>query len=155
MLNQLSHPAAPPWHFKTFLTVNSFSSFVTFSSGNFLLSPVPLSPPSLSALPQLFFLAIDVWLHVCYFFLDLRKLHPLMELEERTELLRTCYKSVLCLPSTEVLQKEASSLQEAQATVVINSLMFVSFYSAFIFERMRSIGLVVTCKALPPYLLKT
>ncbi|XP_038432343.1 maestro heat-like repeat-containing protein family member 1 isoform X20 [Canis lupus familiaris] len=49
--------------------------------------------------------------------IDFRKLHPLMELEERTELLRTCYKSVLCLPSTEVLQKEASSLQEAQATV--------------------------------------
>nr|XP_025851202.1 maestro heat-like repeat-containing protein family member 1 isoform X1 [Vulpes vulpes] len=48
---------------------------------------------------------------------DFRKLHPLMELEERTELLRTCYKSVLCLPPTEVLQKEASSLQEAQATV--------------------------------------
>ncbi|XP_073743056.1 uncharacterized protein [Callorhinus ursinus] len=48
---------------------------------------------------------------------DFRKLYPLIEVEERTELLRTCYKSVLCLPPTEILQKEASSSQEAHTTV--------------------------------------
>ncbi|XP_077615151.1 maestro heat-like repeat-containing protein family member 1 [Crocuta crocuta] len=48
---------------------------------------------------------------------NFRKLRPLIELEERTELLGTCCKSVLCLPPTEVLQKEASSSQEAQAAV--------------------------------------
>ncbi|XP_048072831.1 uncharacterized protein LOC113258025 [Ursus arctos] len=48
---------------------------------------------------------------------DFRKLRPLIEVEERTELLRTCYKSVLCLPPIEVLQKEASSSQEAHTTV--------------------------------------
>jgi len=48
---------------------------------------------------------------------DFRKLRPLIEVEERTELLRTCCKSVLCLPPTEILQKEASSSQEAHTTV--------------------------------------
>ncbi|XP_045730024.1 maestro heat-like repeat-containing protein family member 2B [Mirounga angustirostris] len=48
---------------------------------------------------------------------DFRKLRPLIEVEERTELLRTCRKSVLCLPPTEILQKEASSSQEAHTTV--------------------------------------
>ncbi|XP_053751018.1 maestro heat-like repeat-containing protein family member 7 isoform X8 [Panthera pardus] len=50
------------------------------------------------------------------FITNFRKLHPLTEVEERTELLQTCFQSVLCLPSTEDLQKEASSSQEAQAT---------------------------------------
>ncbi|VCX10603.1 unnamed protein product [Gulo gulo] len=48
---------------------------------------------------------------------DFRNLSPLTEVEERTDLLRTCCKSVLCLPPTEVLLKEASSSQEAEATV--------------------------------------
>lgn len=38
--------------------------------------------------------------------------------------------------------------------MVINSLMFVSLYSVFTLERMRSIGLAVTGKALPPSLIK-
>ncbi|XP_059041050.1 maestro heat-like repeat-containing protein family member 1 [Mustela lutreola] len=48
---------------------------------------------------------------------DFRNLSPLTEVEERTDLLRTCCKSVLCLPPTEVLLKEASSSQEAEGTV--------------------------------------
>nr|XP_035948345.1 maestro heat-like repeat-containing protein family member 7 [Halichoerus grypus] len=48
---------------------------------------------------------------------DFRKLRPLIEVEERTELLQMCCKSVLCLPPTEILQKEASSSQEAHTTV--------------------------------------
>ncbi|XP_047596026.1 maestro heat-like repeat-containing protein family member 1 isoform X4 [Lutra lutra] len=48
---------------------------------------------------------------------DFRNLSPLIEVEERTDLLRTCCKSVLCLPPTEVLLKEASSSQEAEDTV--------------------------------------
>uniref|UniRef100_M3YGS5 MROH2B-like HEAT-repeats domain-containing protein n=1 Tax=Mustela putorius furo TaxID=9669 RepID=M3YGS5_MUSPF len=57
---------------------------------------------------------------------DFRNLSPLTEVEERTDLLRTCCKSVLCLPPTEVLLKEESSSQEAEGTVVMISLMFVS-----------------------------
>ncbi|XP_057560132.1 maestro heat-like repeat-containing protein family member 1 [Hippopotamus amphibius kiboko] len=46
-----------------------------------------------------------------------RQLRPLLEVEERTELLLTCYKSVFCLPPTDVLRKEASSPKEAHANV--------------------------------------
>ncbi|XP_077025782.1 maestro heat-like repeat-containing protein family member 1 isoform X4 [Tamandua tetradactyla] len=45
------------------------------------------------------------------------QLTPLLEPEERAELLRTCYKSVLCLPPAEVLQREASSPKDAQTNV--------------------------------------
>ncbi|KAM5252294.1 maestro heat-like repeat-containing protein family member 1 [Hipposideros larvatus] len=48
---------------------------------------------------------------------DFRKLRPLLEVEERVELFRTCCKSVLCLPPIDVLQKEAPSPKEAQANV--------------------------------------
>ncbi|XP_074181326.1 maestro heat-like repeat-containing protein family member 1 isoform X1 [Rhinolophus sinicus] len=48
---------------------------------------------------------------------DFRKLRPLLEVEERIELLRTSCKSVLCLPPTDVLQKEAPSPKETQAYV--------------------------------------
>uniref|UniRef100_G1Q7C7 Maestro heat like repeat family member 1 n=1 Tax=Myotis lucifugus TaxID=59463 RepID=G1Q7C7_MYOLU len=40
---------------------------------------------------------------------NFRMLRPLLEIEERVELLGTCFKSVFCLPSIEVLRKEASS----------------------------------------------
>ena len=49
-------------------------------------------------------------------------------MEGRAELLSTCYKSVICLPAVDALQKEASSPKEAQANVVINSLMFLSLF---------------------------
>ncbi|XP_023604650.1 maestro heat-like repeat family member 5 [Myotis lucifugus] len=42
---------------------------------------------------------------------------PLLGIEERVELLGTCFKSVFCLPSIEVLRKEASSPKEGQANV--------------------------------------
>ncbi|XP_037702578.1 maestro heat-like repeat-containing protein family member 1 [Choloepus didactylus] len=48
---------------------------------------------------------------------NLRQLKPLLQPEERAELLRTCYRSVLCLPPAEVLQKEAPSPKEAQTVV--------------------------------------
>ncbi|KAK1340805.1 hypothetical protein QTO34_017199 [Cnephaeus nilssonii] len=48
---------------------------------------------------------------------NFRMLRPLLEIEERVELLSTCFKSVFCLPSIEVLQKEASSPKEGQANV--------------------------------------
>ncbi|XP_016070691.1 PREDICTED: maestro heat-like repeat-containing protein family member 1 [Miniopterus natalensis] len=48
---------------------------------------------------------------------NFRMLRPLLEIEERVELLRTCFKSVLCLPSMETMQKEAPSPREAQANV--------------------------------------
>ncbi|XP_036314037.1 maestro heat-like repeat-containing protein family member 7 [Pipistrellus kuhlii] len=44
-------------------------------------------------------------------------LRPCLEVEERVELFRTCFKSVFCLPPPEVLQKEASSPDEGQANV--------------------------------------
>ncbi|XP_066114722.1 maestro heat-like repeat-containing protein family member 1 [Saccopteryx bilineata] len=48
---------------------------------------------------------------------NFRMLRPLLGIEEREEILQTCLESVLCLPATEVLQKEASSPEEAQASV--------------------------------------
>ncbi|KAM9674103.1 maestro heat-like repeat-containing protein family member 1 [Trichechus inunguis] len=48
---------------------------------------------------------------------NFKQFKPLLQPEERSELLRTCYKSVLCLPSTEVMQKEASNPKDAQANV--------------------------------------
>nr|XP_008533949.1 PREDICTED: maestro heat-like repeat family member 5 [Equus przewalskii] len=48
---------------------------------------------------------------------DFRNLRPLLEVEGRAELLSTCYKSVICLPAVDALQKEASSPKEAQANV--------------------------------------
>nr|XP_045380313.1 maestro heat-like repeat-containing protein family member 1 isoform X3 [Camelus bactrianus] len=48
---------------------------------------------------------------------DFRQIRPLLEVKERAELLRACYKSVFCLPPTDVLRKEASSPQEASANV--------------------------------------
>lgn len=150
--NSSSFPLSLSFHIpgilKLFLLFPPFLLLVTFSFGIFFLPPLPLSPPPLSYFPQLLFLAITLWLHFCTFLLDLRKLHPLTEVEERTELLQTCFQSVLCLPSTEDLQKEASSSQEAQATEVINSLMFVSLFLFFTFERMRSISSAVICKDL-------
>lgn len=62
-------------------------------------------------------------------------LRPLLEIEESVELLGTCFKSVFCLPSIEVLRKEASSPKKGQADVVSNSLMFVSLDSCFTFLR--------------------
>nr|KAF6495895.1 hypothetical protein HJG63_010212 [Rousettus aegyptiacus] len=50
---------------------------------------------------------------------DFRNLRPLLEIEERTELLRTCFKGVLCLPPRDILCKEASSSKEAQAKLVL------------------------------------
>ncbi|XP_066227084.1 maestro heat-like repeat-containing protein family member 7 [Saccopteryx leptura] len=50
---------------------------------------------------------------------NFRMLRPLLGIEEREEILQTCLESVLCLPATEVLQKEASSPEEAQANVVL------------------------------------
>ncbi|KAM8802744.1 maestro heat-like repeat family member 5 [Rhynchonycteris naso] len=50
---------------------------------------------------------------------NFRMLRPLLGIEERVEILQTCFGSVLCLPATEVLQKEASSPEEAQANVVL------------------------------------
>ncbi|XP_039725071.1 maestro heat-like repeat-containing protein family member 1 isoform X3 [Pteropus medius] len=46
---------------------------------------------------------------------DFRNLRPLLEIEERTELLRTCFKGVLSLPPRDVLRKEAARSKEAQA----------------------------------------
>ncbi|KAM8804034.1 maestro heat-like repeat-containing protein family member 7 [Rhynchonycteris naso] len=46
-------------------------------------------------------------------------LRPLFGIEERVEILQTCFRSVFCLPATEVLQNKASSPQEAQANVVL------------------------------------
>ena len=60
-------------------------------------------------------------------------LGPLLEVEEGVELLRMCFNSVLCLPPTEFLQKDASSPTEAQANVVSISLMFVSLALVFYF----------------------
>ncbi|XP_036107450.1 maestro heat-like repeat-containing protein family member 1 [Molossus molossus] len=48
---------------------------------------------------------------------NFRMLTPLLEIEKRIELLRACFKSVLCLPPIDVLQKEASSPKEAQDNV--------------------------------------
>ncbi|XP_070263663.1 maestro heat-like repeat-containing protein family member 1 isoform X2 [Myotis yumanensis] len=48
---------------------------------------------------------------------NFRMFRPLLEIEERVELLGTCFKSVFCLPSIEVLRKEASSPKEGQANV--------------------------------------
>ncbi|XP_031300196.2 maestro heat-like repeat-containing protein family member 1 isoform X4 [Camelus dromedarius] len=48
---------------------------------------------------------------------DFRQIRPLLEVKERAELLRACYKSVFCLPPTDVLRKEASSPREASANV--------------------------------------
>ncbi|XP_023615725.1 maestro heat-like repeat-containing protein family member 1 [Myotis lucifugus] len=48
---------------------------------------------------------------------NFRMFRPLLGIEERVELLGTCFKSVFCLPSIEVLRKEASSPKEGQANV--------------------------------------
>ncbi|XP_060046284.1 maestro heat-like repeat-containing protein family member 1 isoform X2 [Erinaceus europaeus] len=48
---------------------------------------------------------------------DFRKLRPLLEMEEKTELLRTCIKSVLSLPPTDSMLKEGASAKENQANV--------------------------------------
>ncbi|XP_073932393.1 maestro heat-like repeat-containing protein family member 1 isoform X4 [Castor canadensis] len=48
---------------------------------------------------------------------DFRKLKPLLEPEYRADVLRTCYKSVLSLPSLEAMLKDASSPSEGQANV--------------------------------------
>ncbi|XP_058138569.1 maestro heat-like repeat-containing protein family member 1 isoform X1 [Dasypus novemcinctus] len=48
---------------------------------------------------------------------NFRKIKPLLDPEVREELLRTCYKSVLCLPPADVLQKEAPSPKDGQANV--------------------------------------
>ncbi|XP_035872135.1 maestro heat-like repeat family member 5 [Phyllostomus discolor] len=48
---------------------------------------------------------------------DFRMLGPLLEVEQGIELLRLCFRSVFCLPSEDVLQKDASSPEEAQANV--------------------------------------
>ncbi|XP_008576182.1 PREDICTED: maestro heat-like repeat-containing protein family member 1 [Galeopterus variegatus] len=48
---------------------------------------------------------------------DVRKLRPLLEPNDRSELLQTCCKSVLCLPPSDVLQKEAASPKEGQANM--------------------------------------
>ncbi|XP_071465405.1 maestro heat-like repeat-containing protein family member 1 [Marmota flaviventris] len=57
-----------------------------------------------------------VWLHLC-FILDLRNFKPLLEPENTVEVLQTCFKSVLSLPSSSVIRKEASSPKEGQASV--------------------------------------
>ncbi|KAB1254205.1 Maestro heat-like repeat-containing protein family member 1 [Camelus dromedarius] len=51
---------------------------------------------------------------------DFRQIRPLLEVKERAELLRACYKSVFCLPPTDVLRKEASSPREASANVFLD-----------------------------------
>ncbi|XP_035872372.1 uncharacterized protein LOC118498425 [Phyllostomus discolor] len=48
---------------------------------------------------------------------DFRMLGPLLEVEQGTELLRLCFRSVFCLPPADVLQKDASSPEEARANV--------------------------------------
>lgn len=118
------------WIFSPFLTVSSLSSFNIISSDIYLFLAPTYS--SVSTFPFYNLLSCYSWQHWLHFFsLDLRMLRPLLEIEERVELLSTCFKSVFCLPSIEVLQKEASSPKEGQANVVSNSSMFVSF--GFIF----------------------
>ncbi|KAM5174128.1 maestro heat-like repeat-containing protein family member 1 [Callospermophilus lateralis] len=48
---------------------------------------------------------------------DFRNLKPLLEPENTVEVLQTCFKSVLSLPSSNVIRKEASSPKEGQANV--------------------------------------
>ncbi|KAM8804054.1 LOW QUALITY PROTEIN: maestro heat-like repeat family member 5 [Rhynchonycteris naso] len=57
---------------------------------------------------------------------NFRMLRPLLGIEERVEILQTCFGSVLFLPATEVLQKEASSPEEAQANVISSFCVIVS-----------------------------
>lgn len=113
-----------PGSFDLFLLFPTFPLLLPFVlvSSSFLLPPIP--PSALS--PSVSFSAIIPGHHCLVTLLllpDLRNLRPLLETEERTELLRTCFKGVLCLPPRDILRKEASSSKEAQANLVINFLM--------------------------------
>ncbi|XP_012587774.1 PREDICTED: maestro heat-like repeat-containing protein family member 1 [Condylura cristata] len=48
---------------------------------------------------------------------DFGMLRPLIDVEEKSDLLRICFKSVLCLPPVESLQKEESGSLESQFNV--------------------------------------
>ncbi|XP_053514739.1 maestro heat-like repeat family member 5 [Artibeus jamaicensis] len=48
---------------------------------------------------------------------DFRLLGPLLEAEQGAELLQLCFNSVFCLPPPDMLQKDASSPEEAQANL--------------------------------------